>query len=86
MNLIFPKVVDLVELIKVKGKGCFLFKRYLKRVYIQIPVDRGDVPLLGYMFENQVFFDKYFSMGLSRPPIFVSVSQMLSFICAGYWK
>ena len=82
VNLILPKVDDLVELIKVKGKGCLLFKRDLKRAYRQIPVDPGDVPLLGYIFENQVFFDKYLSMDLrSVAHIYQRVTNAVSYMC-----
>ena len=30
IDLVFPKVDDFVELIKIKGKGCLLFKQDLK--------------------------------------------------------
>ena len=41
MNLTYPNVDDLVSLIKIKGQGCLLFKRDLRRFYRQIPVDPG---------------------------------------------
>ena len=55
---------DLVTLIKIKGRGCHLYKRDLKRAYHQIPVDVADVPLLGYYFKGAFYFDLYLSMGL----------------------
>ena len=64
INLTFPRVDDLVTLIKSKGKGCHLFKRDLKRAYRQIPVDVVDVPLLGYCFEDNFYFILFLSMGL----------------------
>ena len=51
-------------MIKIKGKGCHIFKRDLKRAYRQIPVDVSDVPLFGYQFEGKFYFDLYLSMGL----------------------
>lgn len=33
VSIIFPKVDDLVELIKTKGQGCFLFKKDLRKAY-----------------------------------------------------
>jgi hypothetical protein len=33
VNLTYPRVDDFVDLIKKKGKGCFLFKRDLSRAY-----------------------------------------------------
>ena len=48
ISLTFPRVDDLVEIMKRNGRQCLLFKRDLKRAYRQIPVDPGDVSLLGY--------------------------------------
>ena len=40
VNLTYPRVDDFVDLIKKKGKGCFLFKRDLSRAYRQIDTCR----------------------------------------------
>ena len=81
-NLTFPRVDDLVDLIKLKGKGCHLFKRDLKRAYRQIPVDVRDVPFLGYTFENQFYFDLYLSMGLrSAAHICQRVTNAVRYMC-----
>ena len=45
VNLIFPRVDDLVVLVKEHDRGCLLYKRDLKRAYRQIAVDPSDVPL-----------------------------------------
>ena len=55
IDLTFPRVDDLVDLIKLKGKHCHLYKRDLKRAYRQIPIDLSDVPLLGYCFEGRYY-------------------------------
>ena len=81
VNLTFPRVDDLVEIIKIKGKCCHLFRRDLKRAYRQIPVNPGDVSLLGYYFENSYHFDLYLSMGLGQVLRFANVSLMQSGIC-----
>ena len=81
VNLTFPRVDDLVEIIKIKGKCCHLFRRDLKRAYRQIPVNPGDVSLLGYYFENSYYFDLYLSMGLGQVLRFANVSLMQSGIC-----
>ena len=81
-DLTFPKVDDLVQLIKLKGRHCHLYKRDLKRAYRQIPVDLSDVPLLGYCFEGRYYFDKYLSMGLrSSAYICQRVTNAIRFMC-----
>ena len=49
VNLTYPRVDEFVDLIKKKGKGCFLFKRDLSRVYRQIPIDLTDIAFVGYV-------------------------------------
>lgn len=87
VNLTYPRVDDLVQLIKVKGKGCYLFKRDLKRAYRQIPIDPGDIHLVGYMWKGKIYFDRVLSMGL-RSAAFICqrITSAVSFICfqSGY--
>ena len=81
-DLTFPRVDDLVDLIKLKGRHCHLYKRDLKRAYRQIPVDLSDVPLLGYCFHGRYYFDKYLSMGLrSAAYICQRVTNAIRFMC-----
>ena len=82
IDLSFPRVDDFVKLIKPKGKGCILFKQGLKWAYHQIPVDVGDVPLLGYQFEEKFDFDLYLSMGL-RYAAFICqrVTNAIRYMC-----
>lgn len=57
-TLTYPKVDDLVEMIKVKGRGCALFKRDLKAAYRQLlRVDPKDIPLLGFVWKGKLYFD-----------------------------
>ena len=80
--LTFPRVDDLVDLIKLKGRHCHLYKRDLKRAYRQIPVDLSDAPLLGYCFEGRYNFDEYLSMGLrSAAYICQRVTNAIRFMC-----
>ena len=64
ISLSYPNVDDLVNIIKLKGKGCLLFKRDLRRFYRQIGIDIGDASIVGYSFNGFVYFDKVLSMGL----------------------
>lgn len=64
VNLVYPKVDDLVELIKIKGQGCWLFKKDLRKAYRQIFIDPGEYHKVGYKFQNHLYFDSVLSMGL----------------------
>ena len=53
-----PRVDDIVAMIRRKGVGCAIFKRDLKSAYRQlVRADYGDVHLLGFVWENQLYFD-----------------------------
>ena len=60
----YPRVDDLVNLIKDQSRGSLLFKRDLSRAYRQIPIYMGDACLVGYAWNGHIFFDKVLSMGL----------------------
>ena len=67
---------------KETSRKCLLFKRDLKRTYRQIPVDVTDVPLLGYAFEDQYYFDLFLSMGLrSAAQICQRVTNAIQYMC-----
>lgn len=46
------------------GVRCLLFKRDLRWAYRQFPVDPLDYPLLGYLWEDLLYFDAALPMGL----------------------
>ncbi len=64
-NLTYPRVDDLVDIIKTKGRGCLLFKRDLRKAYRQIKVDPGDINALGLSWGDNLFFDLSAVMGIS---------------------
>ena len=55
-------------MVKHKGQGCALFKRYLQRAYRQIPVVPGDIHHLGYKWRGDLFFrcDAAYGFEISR--------------------
>ena len=54
----YPGVDDLVTLVKLKGRGCALFKRDLKSAYRQVlRADPGDIPKLGFSWDGYMYFD-----------------------------
>ena len=49
---------DLVNFIKIEGRGCLLLKQDLRRFYRQIGIDIGDSSLVGFSFNGYIYFDK----------------------------
>ena len=64
VNLTFPRIDELVELVRIKGQGCMLFKKDLRRAYRQIRVDVGQANYLGFTWEGLMYFDISLPMGL----------------------
>ena len=82
IRLVYPGVDSLVEIIKIKGRGCLLFKRDLRKAFRQFPVDVGEASLLGYSFNGKVYFDKVLSMGCrSSAYICQRITSCIKYIC-----
>ena len=64
IQLRYPSVDNLVNLVREKGPVCFLFKCDLSRAYRQLPVDPGDLNYLGYKWRGELFIDVTLTMGL----------------------
>ena len=64
VDLVYPKVDDLVDLIKLKGQGCCLFKKDLKKAFRQIFIDPKDYGKVVFKFKGGLYFDSVLSMGL----------------------
>ena len=76
-----PTVDTLANIMVTKGVGSLLFKRDLKCYYRQIFVDPGDIPKLGYQFDNFLYFDATLLMGMtSSCYVAQRVSNAISFL------
>ena len=64
IDLKYPSLWNLVEIIKKKGKGSLLFKRDLKKFYRQVGMDLGVIHLLGFSVRGDLYVDVVLSMGL----------------------
>jgi hypothetical protein len=51
-------------MIKLKGQGCLMFKKDIKRAYRQIPLCPGDMHLVGFQWEDAICADRVLPMGL----------------------
>ena len=64
-SLRYPRVDNLVNIIKRKGRGCALWKRDLKKAYRQLVwTDPQDVNFLGFRWKGKYYFDLTGPMGL----------------------
>ena len=84
-DLVYPTVDDIASTILNKGRGCFLFKRDLKRAYRQLPIDPGDYHFLGYEWNNQMYFDTVLPMGLRSAAMACQrVTSAVSYVCSSH--
>ena len=91
-HLSLPRSADFADRIIARGPVCFLFKKDLKRAHRQIPVDPRDYNLLGYHWNDFLYFDLAPPFGLPSPTlvcqrttnaiahIFCSVYQCVNYI------
>ena len=85
INLKYPTVDNLVEIVKCKGKGCLLFKHDLRHFYRQIPFYPKDYSKLGCVLNGNVYFDKVLVMGYhSSCYIAQRITNALKFILQNY--
>ena len=63
-KLRLPGIDRLCEFILQLGQGCLLYKLDLQRAYRQIPIDPKDYHLLGFRFNNLLYFDTRCPFGL----------------------
>ena len=63
MTLRYPSVDDLAKLIRKKGRRAKIMKRDLSKAYRQLFMSPNSIHLLGYRFENLLYFDVTLSMG-----------------------
>ena len=64
-----------------EGKGAFLVKADIKEAYRMVPVHPDDQPLLGVLWDGQVYIDKMLPFGLhSASIIFSAVADALQWI------
>ena len=63
IDLMYPKVDDLVQLIKAKGKGCLLFKVDLRKAFRQLSLCPSSYRFAAYMWKKHIFFDTVLAMG-----------------------
>ena len=64
LSLRYPTIDDIVDAVVTLGRGCYLYKRDLRKAYRQFPVDPKDYPFLGYTWNKQFYFDTVLTMGL----------------------
>ena len=81
IELTFPRVDDLAYRVYTLGPGTMMFKIDLSHYFRQLPLDPGDYSLIGYVIEDQLYFDKMLPMGMRTAPYIAQrVSNAISYI------
>ena len=57
IDLIYPRVDDLIQLIKAKRRGCLLYKTDLRNAFRQIKICPGDYYLVSFIWKKHIFYD-----------------------------
>ena len=80
LDLTYPTIDAIVDVIASLGRGSLLYKRNLRKAYRQFPVDPRDYYLLGYTWDGKFYFDTVLTMGLTMalPLWLASVLLLLS--------
>ena len=55
---------DFIELIRVKGQGCLLYKNDLRHSYHQLRIDPHNLNLVSFVWGKHIFCGTVVSMGL----------------------
>ena len=63
MRVRYPSVDDLAKLVRRKGRKCRIFIRDLSKAYRQLYMCPSSIHLLGYWFDDELYFDVTLSMG-----------------------
>ena len=77
IEIVFPKVDDLVQLIKSKGRGCLLYKVDLGRTFRQIPICPSSYNLI-LNFISSILLEKAHFLWFSSSHGFQICSLLLS--------
>ena len=78
--LTYPSIDNITEEVLKLGKGCQIFKVDISRAFRHVPIDPGDLDLLGLHWENY-FIDRSLPFGFKhRSAIFQRISDAVRFI------
>ena len=81
IRVLYPKVDDFIEIIKIKGRGCLMFKCDMRRFYRQINICPSSMHLVSFVWKKHLFCDTVLSMGCrSSAYIAQRFSNALTFI------
>ena len=69
MTLEYPSVDDLAKIVGRKGRKSRIFIRDLSKAFRQLWMEPSSIHLLGFCFENKLYFDATLSMG-SRSAVY----------------
>ena len=82
--LTYPSIDNITEEVLKLGKGCQIFKVDISRSFRHVPIDPGDLDLLGLHWEDY-FIDRSLPFGFKHgSAIFQCISNSVHFIMTSY--
>ena len=77
----YASIQDAISIIQFLGPNCFMAKSDIKSAFRLIPINPADYPKLGFMYNNQFYYDKCLAQGCSSScRIFERFSTALEWI------
>ena len=80
VDLHYPNVDKLVEIIKKKGLQCHIFKRDMRRAYRQFPLDPKDYNLVGFFLAQSYFCGQSIAHGFEIIGLYLSKNHKCSLL------
>ncbi len=62
----YPTVAEVIEVIRIFGKGCFLAKSDISEAFRLLPLHPDIYHLMGFKWEGLYYYDLYLPMGCGR--------------------
>ena len=66
MEYSYPRIEDFKSMILISGRGCFMWKRDLKRYFLQIPLCPSEYHLVAFIWRCSLFFFTGLMFGLQN--------------------
>ena len=78
--LTYPSIDNITDEVRKLGKGCQIFKVYISRAFRHVPIDPGDLDLLGLHWKDY-YIDRLLPFGFKHgSAIFQRISDSVRFI------
>ena len=66
----YQNISHAIDMVKKLGKGCLLAKSDIETAFRLIPISKSEHHLLGFSWEEKIYYDKFLAMGASSSCLF----------------